>query len=262
MSGKLLKLGNKIKNLRKQLGISQQKLADILNISRVAVTELENNRRQVKTNELVKLANYFDVSTDSLLGLSKEPVVKLEKYKKKKTIRATIRINVPQRNIEKFKEVFLYIINKVGAKPNIGQAVIYKLLYYIDFNYYERYETQFMGATYIKNRYGPTPVEFKNIVSQLVKAKIVEEYKSKYFQYPQVKYLPLKKSDLSKLSANELEVIDDVLNKLSDMTAKQISDYSHNDVPWLTTNQGKAIEYESVFYRTPSYSVREDSEDI
>ena len=31
----------------------------------------------------------------------------------------------------------------------------------------------------------------------------------------------------------------------------------HNDVPWLTTENGKAIEYEAVFYRTPAYSVRE-----
>jgi hypothetical protein len=46
------------------------------------------------------------------------------------------------------------------------------------------------------------------------------------------------------------------------MNANQISEYSHNDVPWLTTSENKAIEYEAVFYRTPSYSVREYSEDI
>jgi len=42
--------------------------------------------------------------------------------------------------IEKFKEVLLYILGKVGSKPNIGQTVLYKLLYFIDFNYYEKYE--------------------------------------------------------------------------------------------------------------------------
>ena len=40
------------------------------------------------------------------------------------------------------------------------------------------------------------------------------------------------------------------------MNAAQISDYSHNDIPWATTEDGKKIEYESVFYRTPPYSVR------
>ena len=46
------------------------------------------------------------------------------------------------------------------------------------------------------------------------------------------------------------------------MTAAQISAYSHNDVPWLTTEDRKVIEYESVFYRTPPYSLRGYGEDI
>ncbi|GAJ05638.1 unnamed protein product, partial [marine sediment metagenome] len=38
--------------------------------------------------------------------------------------------------------------------------------------------------------------------------------------------------------------------------ATEISNYSHKDVPWLTTNNGEIIDYESVFYRTKPYSVR------
>ena len=81
--------------------------------------------------------------------------------------------------------------------------------------------------------------------------------KSKYFDYPQTKYLPVRKPNLSKLSATELEVIEDVLKRLSDMNAQQISDYSHGDVPWRTAPEGSIIEYEAVFYRTPEYTVRE-----
>jgi uncharacterized phage-associated protein len=90
----------------------------------------------------------------------------------------------------------------------------------------------------------------------------VVKVESKYFDYPQTKYLPLRVPDLSRLGAHEIAVIDDVLCKLSDMNAAQISDYSHGDVPWLTTEDGKVIEYESVFYRTAPYSVREYSEDL
>ena len=38
---------------------------------------------------------------------------------------------------------------------------------------------------------------------------------------------------------------------------RKISEYSHNDVPWLTAEEGAVIDYESVFYRTPPYSVRD-----
>ena len=74
-----------------------------------------------------------------------------------KSHNASIRISVPQKNVEKFKQVFLYLLEQVGSKQNIGETVIYKLLYFIDFNFFERYEEQCIGATYQKNHYGPTP---------------------------------------------------------------------------------------------------------
>ena len=46
-----------------------------------------------------------------------------------------IRISVPQKKLDKFKEVLLYILERVGSKSNVGMGVIYKLLYFIDFDY-------------------------------------------------------------------------------------------------------------------------------
>ena len=171
-----------------------------------------------------------------------------------------IRINIPKVNIEKFKEVLLYILGKVGAQPNIGETVLYKLLYFIDFDFYEKYEEHLIGARYIKNYYGPTPVEFSKIISIMEKEGEIIKVNSDYFSYPQTKYLPLRDADLSKLKSHEIELINAVLSRLSDKNAKQISDYSHNDVPWMVAEDGEPIEYESVFYRTPDYSVRRYSE--
>jgi len=257
-----LRLGKRIRKLRGELGMGQQRLADLLGISRPIISQIENGERKTCTDELIKLSKAFNISIESLLDLKTEPEVVLQESKKKKRIKPLFRINVPEKNLEKFKEALLYILNKVGSKSNIGETVIYKLLYFIDFDFYEKYEEQLMGATYIKNNYGPTPVEFKKIIDKMVGDKEIEKVESKYFNYPQTKYLPLRKPDLTQLKASEIQMIDDVLSKLSDMNAAQISDYSHNDVPWLTTEEGEVIEYESVFYRTPPYSVREYSEDI
>jgi len=94
-----------------------------------------------------------------------------------------------------------------------------------------------------------------------MEGKELVKIQEKYFKYPQTKYIPLKNPDLSKLNAQEVSAIDDVLNKFADMNASQISEYSHKDVPWMTTEEGDVIDYESVFYRTTPYSVREYSEE-
>lgn len=255
-------LGQRLKEMREQASMSQQKLAELLKIPRPGVSQIENGERKVSTDELVKLSEIFGLSVARLLDFEKQPEVVLPEAKKEKRIKPGMRINVPQKNLEKFKEVLLYILNKVGSKPNIGETVIYKLLYFIDFDFYEKHEEQLVGATYIKNKFGPTPVEFIKIVERMMANKEIEKVESEYFQFPQTKYLPLKKPDLTKLKAHEQKVMDDVLNRLSDMNASEISNYSHQDVPWLTTEEGERIEYESVFYRTPPYSVRDYSEDL
>ncbi|GHT15435.1 hypothetical protein AGMMS49573_01830 [Endomicrobiia bacterium] len=84
--------------------------------------------------------------------------------------------------------MFIYIINKIGAEANVGQTVLYKLLYFIDFNYYELFEEQLMGIKYIKNKFGPTPVDFAKIIQQMQEAGDCEEIKSEYY-YEQIKIL-------------------------------------------------------------------------
>ena len=113
-----------------------------------------------------------------------------------------------------------------------------------------------------KNHHGPTPIEFRAVIEEMVSAKELECVQSKYFNFPQRKYLPHRASDLSLLTGEELQLIDDVLNKLSNMTATEISEYSHGDVPWITTPNGEKIDYESVFYRTAPYSVRDYSTEL
>lgn len=249
-------IGPRIKELRSQKGISQQRLAELLGVSRPTISQMESGERKVSAEELDALAEMFNISADSLLDKEQEPKVILQKATGGRRLESRLRINVPQKNMEKFKEVLLYILNRVGSKPNVGETVIYKLLYFIDFDFYEKYEEQLVGATYVKNKYGPTPVEFGKIVAQMVDREVVK-VKSSYFSFPQTKYLPLRKPDLTKLKANEMEVIDGVLGRLSDMNASQIRDYSHDDVPWLTTEDGEIIQYESAFYRVAPYSVRE-----
>jgi len=253
----------RIKIMREERGMSQEDLAKLLGVSRPTITQIEKGKRKITAEELVKLSEIFDVSVETLLGLKQDPeIVLYDKKSRKDTVKPTMRINVPQKNLEKFKEVLLYVLNKVGSKPNIGETVLYKLLYFIDFDFYEKYEEQLIGSTYIKNHYGPTPVEFKKIAEKMINEEEIFKVADTYFKYPQTKYLPLRRADLSKLMANEIEVIDEVLNRLSDMNASQISEYSHGDVPWLTTANQEVIEYESVFYRTPPYSVRTYREDI
>lgn len=230
---------NFILKKRKEMGMSQTELADLLGLSRPTVAKIERGERPLTKDEKTKIKDIF---------------ASLELDRK---VQNEMRINVPEKNIDKFKQVLLYVLEKVGAKPNVGMTVLYKLLYFIDFDYYEKYETQLMGLTYIKNTHGPTPREFKKVVDEMKTVSLLEEVRSKSFSYEQKKYLPLVGPDLSAISGRELEMIDYVLDRYSDCTASQLSEMTHRDMPWKATEHGKNIDYELSFYRSDEFSVRE-----
>ena len=60
-------------NLRKQAGVTQQALADYLEISRQAYANYENGNRSPDYQTLKKLSSYFSVSVDYLLGNALNP---------------------------------------------------------------------------------------------------------------------------------------------------------------------------------------------
>jgi transcriptional regulator with XRE-family HTH domain len=57
-----LKVAHRIKELRAQLGISQEALANKANLDRTYVTDVENGRRNISIGTLVKLINALDIS--------------------------------------------------------------------------------------------------------------------------------------------------------------------------------------------------------
>ncbi len=253
-----------IQQLRKKNNLTQEFLASELGISRPTYVQIERGERDLTITEAEKLASIFGISFEDFRhGKDSAITAEIKKNKiKPKIEKQEIRISIPQKNLEKFKEVLLYILSKVGGKPNVGEAVIYKLLYFIDFDFYEKFEEQLVGATYIKNHYGPTPVEFKAIVDNMMQNGEVVKVEGKYFNYPQRKYLPVRRPDLNVLSGREIEHIDDVLARLADKNAKEMENYSHEDIPWKTAENGKPLSYESVFYRDERYSVRNYEDEL
>lgn len=237
-----------IQNKRKLSGLSQTKVAESLGISRPTYIKLEEGEIDPTDQQKAILANLFDVSQDTF-----------NKNSEKISLRdSDIRIKeLPIENENKFKQVLLYIINKVGSRPNIGQTAIYKLLYFIDFDYYEKYQKYLIGATYVKNTHGPSPVSFAKITRELESQGKLVEVSSKFFNYDQKKYLITDESDVSELSAKELKHIDDELERLASKTAKALSDLSHIDTPWRVAKKMEVLNYRHVFYRPDETSVTE-----
>lgn len=159
---------------------------------------------------------------------------------------------------EKFKQVVHYIISRTDSSryANVGKKVLYKLLYFNDFNYYELTEINMTGEIYSKLEHGPAPRHFNEIIAALKRDGYIEERTVDYYGHKQIRFRSLKEPTLSLLSATEIQHIDDTLGRYASMNGSQIEATSHRDMPWLASEYNENLDYELVFYRSAEMSVR------
>ena len=255
-------IGQRITELRKLKGLSQEDLAKRVKISRPSLAQIELGNRNVDILELQKLSFVLEFSLDDFMSKDFSARQVVDVAENKKTKKEEERISVPTLQVNKFKNVLLYILERCAGKPNVGETVLYKLLYFSDFNYYELYEEHLTGAKYRKMPYGPVPQKLDAILGQMIEKGLLQRVKTEYHGYPQTRYLPLLKADLTELKASEKETIDRVIEQMSDWSAAAISNYSHKDMPWLASKEGEEINYELAFYRGAPFSVRNYGDEI
>ena len=72
-------LGEKLKDFRKRFGLSQEQLAEVMNVSRQAITKWESDAGLPDVSNLSELAKTFNISIDSLLNDSELPILIMTK---------------------------------------------------------------------------------------------------------------------------------------------------------------------------------------
>ena len=94
-------LGERMKAYRQQAGLSQEKVAELVGVSRQAVTKWETNQSAPNTQNLCKLAEIFDITVDALLENNKQsPAEELYSlYKREKEKALAERRNKRKKNI-------------------------------------------------------------------------------------------------------------------------------------------------------------------
>ncbi len=256
-------IGSRLARLRKEQGWAQSELAEKLGVSRSSLAQMELGKRNISIQEMIGLSIELNFSIDAIVSArAPKEYALLQEHsassvqEEQATAYQEKRISVPKFRISKFKQVFLYILESCAGKPNVGETVLYKLLYFVDFNHYEIYESHLSGATYQKLPDGPVPKRINEVIKMMLGDGEIKRIKTKYYGKPQIRYLPMVKADLQIMKASEMQVIDRVIDQFSDWTAKAIDTYVHLDMPLIVSKEGQDIDYELAFYRETPFSVR------
>lgn len=252
-----MSVGKKIKELRKAAGLSQEEVANKLGMARATYASLEIDKREPDLGELKAISLFYEISMLELIaeegddwpGVISEPTptygIHPDDSKQPPY--------VPELDPQKFPEILLYITSLVGARAEVGESTLYKLLYFIDFDYYERYDMSLTGLSYIRTAHGPVPTKsFDDSVAQMIAEGEMEIISTKYFKNTQRKYLPVVAPSLSVLTAREIKHIDHELAWRGDASSHELLALIQRDPPWRVAREGDILPYHAATYRKNS----------
>jgi len=213
---------NNIETIRSARGLTQEQVADVIGVSRVTYINVTKGRRDLTTNELEKLAAFFDV-----------PIAEL--------------FDQP-RNNEKFKQMYFYVLRRF--EEGITKTKLAKLLYLADFSYFYDNLFSMSGVRYVRREYGPVADIFFELTEDLYdKGKINIEP----LDYALMIRLTSKEQEDNLLSDKEKILIDKICSYWKDKRTSEIVNFTHEQKPWKMCRDGEYIPYSLIIQEDPDH---------
>jgi uncharacterized phage-associated protein len=163
-------------------------------------------------------------------------------------------------NPAKFEQAILYFLHTVN-NGLLGKTKLFKLLYFADFDHFERHGSPITGETYLKFEHGPFPEHGDDALSRLNAMERISAQQVSAGPYKQFAYTPLVEFDLSGFTANEILTLVDVTNKWERHSAREIVAATHGEAPWIATANRQAIPYAMAYYRNKFGEMNEFAEE-
>ncbi len=92
--GLYMNVGEKILQLRKKMGLSQEELAEKLNVTRQTISKWETNQSSPDFEKIVPLCDLFEITTDELLRGKSENIKNLDDSKIRRKTACKVSISV------------------------------------------------------------------------------------------------------------------------------------------------------------------------
>lgn len=103
--------GKKLKERRKELGLTQKDLANVLKITSSAVNHYENGNRKINIDMLNKMASCLDISVDELIGNENKQMPNYDKQMKR-WYEIVGELNFNEKEFEELANYARYIVSK------------------------------------------------------------------------------------------------------------------------------------------------------
>jgi len=157
-------------------------------------------------------------------------------------------------NIERYVNAILFFIENV---QNLGRTKLYKLLYFLDFDHYEKYGESVTGESYQNKELGPVPIYAEELINKMKEDGLIDIVSEPVIDFIRHKFVAKAHHDQNIFSSTEIEMLREVTEKWAHHTANEIVSATHGEAPWIATARDQTIPYPYAYYRNKFAEVDE-----
>jgi len=150
---------------------------------------------------------------------------------------------------KKYQEIILYLAERLGGEIK-GKKKLAKLLYFVDFDFFEKFQKSLTGDVYKALPMGPFPIMMEKVLADMAnKGKIDIKLAKVRADYNPTEIYRVKEKLEGNFSKEEQRILNRVVVKYGNLTGKQLEDLTHAEAPYIGTEPNQEIAYELAFYR-------------
>lgn len=177
-----------------------------------------------------------------------------------KTLVAESRSFNPELKRDKLEQAILFFLHQAPTM-HLERAKLMKLLYFADFDHFERHNESITGSRYFKLPYGPEPIEVEDIVSDMAAMGRIRCFFVRDFRgHTQDRCEPIEALNPFDFTGTERETLDLVATRWRDANVQDISAASHDEAPWQAVKFDELIPYSLAYYRNTYGELEMDDE--
>ncbi|MFA5000780.1 MAG: Panacea domain-containing protein [Candidatus Paceibacterota bacterium] len=150
---------------------------------------------------------------------------------------------------KKYKNVILYFADRI-QNGTLGKLKMMKLLYYLDFDFFEKHGRSITGDEYLRFENGPVPRMAEKLLKEMNGQEIkITAKKVGVGLNDQQHIQALRAYDLNVFSREELVMLEEVADKWEKFSGSEMKSATHGEAPWIATKPNEVIDYNLVYYR-------------
>ena len=152
-------------------------------------------------------------------------------------------------NEKKYKNAILFFAHKI-RNGTLGKLKLMKLLYFLDFDFFEKYGRSVTGDEYLRFENGPVPRQAEKMIKKMLGREIKINNRKVAAGYNDQQHIePLTDFDVDVFSREELLMLEETANKWEKFSGAEMKSASHGEAPWIATKPNDVIDYNLALYR-------------